>query len=154
MAKDAGYAKQFTGAVRMTARNHWSAQLIGKPYEDFARGPHAFDCWGLVRWVYRQQRDIELPLYGDISPSDLRAVAERMGNPEAQGPWRQVKEPQEFDVMVATARTGGRIGAHVGVMVDHVTVLHIWKKTNACLMPCNHPMIARRILGYWRYESP
>jgi len=35
--------------------------LIGKPWLSNGRGPHAFDCWGLVAHVYQTELNITLP---------------------------------------------------------------------------------------------
>ena len=37
-------------------------EQIGKPYEWGASGPNSFDCGGLVKYVYKQAVNIELPM--------------------------------------------------------------------------------------------
>lgn len=37
-------------------------QQIGKPYQWGAQGPNSFDCGGLVKYVYKQAVNIELPM--------------------------------------------------------------------------------------------
>ena len=36
-------------------------ELLGKPFRLGARGPDAFDCFGLVGWLYREVYGIEIP---------------------------------------------------------------------------------------------
>lgn len=48
------------------------SHLIGLPYRDDSRGPDAFDCYGLVRYLH-EQVGIEIPDYR--SPSDRRMVS-------------------------------------------------------------------------------
>lgn len=56
------------------ARLPWSVieaavgDLVGRPFERGARGPHAFDCWGLVLEVRRR---MHLPLPPDYAGADL-----------------------------------------------------------------------------------
>ena len=56
----------------------WWARYIGLPFQDGGRGPHAFDCWGLVRDVYARELAVALPSYGEISARDLVRVAHAM----------------------------------------------------------------------------
>ena len=41
---------------------HWTADYLGKPWRNGADGPDAFDCYGLVRAVYRDRYGIEMPV--------------------------------------------------------------------------------------------
>ena len=43
------------------------ADIVGKPYKIGGRGPNAFDCWGLVRYVYKELLNIELPVYAGFT---------------------------------------------------------------------------------------
>ena len=38
---------------------HWTAEYLGKPWRNGAAGPDAFDCYGLVRAVYRDRYGVE-----------------------------------------------------------------------------------------------
>lgn len=125
--------------------------LIGKPFDYNARGPHAFDCWGLVHFVYRTELGIDLPLYGDVEASDVAAVAQQMADPAAIGPWIGAAEPAPFDVMTCAA-PGSRIAGHVGLMINSSEVLHVWRGTNVCVMPVDHMFFAGRVRGFWRHE--
>jgi len=40
---------------------HWAVKYIGLPYEPGGRGPDKYDCWGLVRHVYRNEFCMDLP---------------------------------------------------------------------------------------------
>lgn len=51
----------------------WPARYIGAPWQSGGNGPESYDCWGLVRAVYRDIAGIELPLV-DVDAHDPRAV--------------------------------------------------------------------------------
>ncbi|MEO0721956.1 MAG: NlpC/P60 family protein [Pseudomonadota bacterium] len=131
----------------------WWSEYIGKPYEANARGPEAFDCWGLVETVFREALDIGVPSYGDIDTNDLLAVARKMHKPEDVGPWVQAHQAETFDVMLASQRAGTRRPGHVGIMVNSQEVLHVWKGTNVCVMRIDHDFLTGRVLGFYRHRE-
>ena len=51
---------------------HWTADYLGKPWRNGADGPDAFDCYGLVRAVYRDRYGIEMPV---VSADATRVLA-------------------------------------------------------------------------------
>lgn len=42
--------------------SHWTRRYFGKPWVNGARGPDAYDCWGLVRSVYLDRYGLDLPI--------------------------------------------------------------------------------------------
>lgn len=53
---------------------HWAFDLIGRPYDLGAGGPDSFDCWGLVRWVFKNVHGIELPMVAVGESGNERAI--------------------------------------------------------------------------------
>lgn len=99
---------------------HWASPLIGKPWLSCAEGPDAFDCWGLVRWVFEHRHGVSMPRLAlnrtDNVPA-LIAAASVSG-------WRPVSGPPAVDDIVLMR---GRQGRHVGVMIfanGRLGVLH------------------------------
>jgi cell wall-associated NlpC family hydrolase len=95
---------------------HWAAPLIGKPWQAGQDGPHAFDCRGLVRHVYRTRlgRDVTAlapELQGDAKATIAAAHSDGL---------RPVAAPaREYDIAVMA----GAEGPHVGVFVADGTRL-------------------------------
>lgn len=57
--------------------SHWAAAYPGRPYCAGADGPDAFDCWGLVRAVFRAHFGVEFPpvaVGGPERPENVRAI--------------------------------------------------------------------------------
>ncbi len=105
---------------------HWAEDLIGRPWVAGGRGPHAFDCWGLVRWCCRERFAIEVPEI-PVDAANLRAVlAGFRDHPERQR-WRRVERarerPREGDAVLMRQ---SRHPVHVGIWlaVDGGGVLH------------------------------
>lgn len=123
----------------MTA--HWAAHLIGKPYQRGADGPDAFDCWGLVRYAFRTQHGIVLPVVSSMT--DVRRTG-----------WAPVEgEPRAWDVLV----TSGPHGRHIGVVVaanGGLALLHAIERAGACVTPIED----LQVMGYsrptlWRQKT-
>ena len=90
---------------------HWAAQYINKPWQRGARGPGAYDCFGLVHTVLRDHYGITLhEPGGDYSP---RMFMEEI-DARAQD-WVQQSQPADGDVCVMGR---SRIPVHIGIIVD------------------------------------
>jgi hypothetical protein len=97
---------------------------VGRPWLSGGRGPEAFDCWGLVRWIVHEELHRDwLPEY-QILPEQRPQVISAMTQAEVSGEWRRL----------ATPRDGAAVGLskvrhktqHVGLFaaVDGGLVLH------------------------------
>lgn len=132
---------------------HWTARYVGLPFVDGGRTLEGCDCWGLFRLVYAERLGLHLPSYGDTPAADLVAVTEAMSaGVAADERWLQVLEPKEYDGVLMRAY-GARDPGHVGVMVDRQRLLHVEKKTAACIVPLDHYSVRSRILGFWRHRE-
>lgn len=112
---------------------HWAARLIGKPYRRGAAGPDAFDCWGLVRYVFAQQHRVALPAVNvgagpcaDQAMADEGAAAVLLQAARASGFAPAVAALQADDVLLMRNADGGR---HIGVLISHRGTL---KLLHAC----------------------
>lgn len=83
---------------------------IGRPWIDGARGPDAFDCWGLLRWIEDKHFGLMLP--------DLPALPDETRNLYREqietGAWTVIDQPVHGSG--ALLRGGDR--PHVGVFLD------------------------------------
>ena len=52
---------------------HWATHYIGRPWHAGARGPEAFDCWGLFLAIQRGHFGRDLPEI-PVNANDLRTV--------------------------------------------------------------------------------
>jgi cell wall-associated NlpC family hydrolase len=133
---------------------HWADRYIKTPFKDGGRDSLGADCWGLVRMVYRNECDIELPLHGAISSTELAKIAEQVATDASDAnTWLPViGTPQEYDVCVMQWY-GRHIEGHVGVMVDHHRVLHTEAHVGAMIVPVTHPFVSKRIKYFRRHKA-
>jgi hypothetical protein len=90
--------------------------FIGLPYREGARGPDAFDCYGLVAAVFRAARGVELPDFYQDTPgpqSASRAISAALAGEVAGGRSVPVDEPVDFDIAIVGSTLRPH---HVGVV--------------------------------------
>lgn len=127
----------------------WAKQYIGKEFRDNARGPDAYDCWGLMLAVLREQYHIDAPQLSDeyIGVDDAR-IPDVVNAQRASGLWHEVDAPLPGDVVLM--RIMGR-EQHVGVVVSHSEMLTIERGTLSCIERYNSLRWKGRVSGFFRF---
>jgi cell wall-associated NlpC family hydrolase len=126
----------------------WCEKYVGLPFVDHGRTMDGVDCWGLVRIVMKNERNIDLPSYGEISATELLTVTKTISTEANREPWHTVKKPQTFDVVLMRGKP-----LHVGIMVSNTQVLHVEEATASVLLPITHNAIKQRIVGFRRHRN-
>ena len=93
-------------------------QFVGLPYREGARGPDAFDCYGLVAAVFRAVRGVELPDWYQTAPgpqSASRAISAALAGEVAGGRSEPVETPADYDIAIVGSAHRPH---HVGVVVE------------------------------------
>ena len=98
----------------MSSSLHWAAHYIGLPWRAGARGPQAYDCWGLFLAIQCAQFGRQLPEI-PVDATDLRAIAGTFkSHPERQH-WALVTVPSTGD---AVLMRHSKFPSHVGIWLD------------------------------------
>lgn len=103
---------------------HWSYRYCKLPYRDKGRGEDGcFDCWGLVRHVFANERGIQLPSFHDgyMASCATREVARAIQR-GLEAEWRRIETPREYALVIFRS---GSIPDHVGLMISRSEFLHI-----------------------------
>lgn len=132
------------------------ARWIGLPYADKGRGPDAYDCWGLVRVVFLEERRLALPDYRDAyeAAKDHDSVAAAVRGGLADG-WRAVDRPRAFDLVILNIAARPW---HCGVMVAADRFLHVMPpapggaQAFSCIERIDSPRWQRRVEGFYRHD--
>lgn len=80
--------------------NDW----IGKQYQHNGRGPELFDCWGLLRAVYKARTGITLPQWQIVNPAPQNVTRLITAHRDA-GHAIEVAVPQDMDIVMLVRRT-------------------------------------------------
>lgn len=113
----------------------WAQKYIGLPFAEGGRGPQAFDCWGLVRHVLKQECGLEIEPFANIATNDGAAVEAQITAEIGRIDWQEVTEPQAFDVAVLWVnRPFSRTLSHIGLVERPGRLLHVEKdKRTVCV---------------------
>jgi cell wall-associated NlpC family hydrolase len=121
------------------------AKYIGIPFAPRGRGPDAFDCWGLVAYIYAVELGVELPAYVYEEEDQFDTIAAARND----GYWREVDEPSIWDVALFTAQ--GR--PHVALCIDNQRMLHVPEGGTSCVEYINSPRWKSRINAFYRFYT-
>jgi hypothetical protein len=111
---------------------------MGKPFEDGARGPAAYDCLGLMLEVERRL-GVELPAWA----SDVRELAGALAH------WEQVTDPQPGDAILIDS-DDPRWRFHIAVVESAGWMIHTRETTGAVRERYNSFPWQNRIRGFYR----
>ena len=117
--------------------------LVGVPFRYGARGPDAYDCYGLVLECARRA-GVSLPDFG--SASDQGVIAAMMG---ASLPlWAEVPCRPGAVVLLRV----GRFIAHVGYVTGVDQFIHTWESSGGVTMARLSDW-KQRIVGFYEYAG-
>jgi cell wall-associated NlpC family hydrolase len=131
----------------------WCERYVGLPYRMGARGPDAFDCWGLNWLVLAEQFGITAPeAYGvewDKRDRDSRVAAAGAIMREADLHFDEVEPGKEHPSDIIVLRIGGH-PLHCGVVVTPGWMLHAAEDADTALERYNGTVWRNRVAGFWR----
>lgn len=130
----------------------WWNKYVGKPFQEKGRGPDEFDCWGLVRWVYKNDHpdNIIVPSYLECydTTNDRDKLADVIFD-ETQAHWKEPDTPKEFDAIVLRMRG---VPMHVGIVTKPGHMLHCAQGIGTVHERFDSIRWANKVLGFYRYE--
>lgn len=122
-------------------------ELLGKGFQKGARGPHFFDCYGLVKEIYRRL-DVVLPEYE--SP-DEHSLIHQMIN-EGKELFVEIDEPEPYCLVIFRLRP--RYVTHMGVVLeDGKRFVHVLKKSRVSIERLDNLFWAEKIAGFLRWKT-
>lgn len=134
----------------------WVDAYVGVPFLRRGRGAQGWDCWGLVRHIFKERAGIELPAH-DVDTFDWRRVSREMAPEALTSDWTQVEQGKEREMDVAILRSihdGGFAGEfHVGLVVAQGLLLHAEEKVGTVCVPFGHLTIRDRIRRIHRHRQ-
>jgi cell wall-associated NlpC family hydrolase len=85
---------------------HWSAALIGRPYAEHARGPQAFNCWGLLQWCWRERLGLAVPDVREDAGAAFRSIMRdgRYAIDDIEAVEVPLRDARECDAIFMTSR--------------------------------------------------
>jgi cell wall-associated NlpC family hydrolase len=123
-------------------------ELIGVPFVRGARGPDAYDCWGLVRELYKREHGITPPDYND--PQSAPLIAAMLGGGIEL--WKAVPfgTPGSVGLFRVMTRVSCESRLHVGYILRHDLFAHTWESSGGVTIERLTPW-KRRTVGCYSY---
>jgi cell wall-associated NlpC family hydrolase len=116
------------------------ADLIGKPFTKAGRGPDGYDCYGVVREMFRRAGK-EVPNYSTSAESESENAQILAG--------MQVWKKTEAKPGVAVVfRLLGKL--HVGYLLPYGRMIHAWERSGGVTVE-RFDAWQKRAIGYYEY---
>ena len=123
------------------------ADLVGKPFRYGARGPDAYDCYGLCKEIYRR-RGITLPNF----PSSEEVEINRMSMEVGKSFFQRIDAPAAFCIVAFMIRPP--YTSHVGIVLpDLAHFMHVMEQTSVTIERLDGLLWTRRITGYYEWKN-
>jgi cell wall-associated NlpC family hydrolase len=120
--------------------------LIGIPYKRGGRGPHVYDCYGLVMEMHRRAGGLELKDYA--SPEKAHEVTALFASEVRL--WTPCEPSAGAVPYVVIVLPSGLVWTHCGYMLDDNRMIHTWEKSGGVCVE-RVDTWKRRIKGFYRY---
>lgn len=111
-------------------------KYLGKAWVNGAQGPDAYDCWNLVRAIYKNEKNIDIPFFNVDALKPL-AVRHAFQETNEYKNWRLVDDFADFDVVLLSQASRPH---HVGIWFQG-RLLHsvegagvVWQNTQSLKM--------------------
>jgi sulfur carrier protein ThiS len=124
-------------------------QYIGIPYVEKGRDGSGVDCWGLVRLIYKNEYNIDLPSFSSEYTVDDDARIGELFAQYKEG-WEHLDVPEAGNVVLF--RMFGT-DSHIGVLVSPTHFIHVREGRDSVIEALNSTKWAKRISGYYKYSE-
>jgi len=127
----------------------WQNKYVGIPYKEKGRDLNGIDCWGLLRLVYSEEFNIELPSFvADYIENDTQSIQELIA--QYKEGWEPVDKPVP-GCLVLFRVLGTE--SHVGIAVSTTHFLHARQGQDSAVESFDSRAWANRIVGYYKYSE-
>ena len=127
----------------------WWNDYVGIPFLAKGRDRDGIDCWGLVRLVYKEQFNIELPSFSEEYEADDTARMKELVAQYLEG-WQETKEPKPGTGILF--RVMG-FESHMGIYLGDNKFLHCRENQSAVIESLDRIEWKNRLVGFFNYTE-
>ena len=134
----------------MCPRDGWLryADLIGKPFREYGRGPEGYDCYGVYLEVNRRLGR-EVPDLESVAIGQTEVILAKVE--ESRKLFERVSDPQPGDLVLIENEPGQC--RHIGVVVGRGFFLQACDRIGIHRSRLDHRLWRQRIEGVYRYAG-
>lgn len=128
-------------------------KYIGIPFVDGGRAISGLDCWGLVKLIYKNEYNIELPDYY-CSCNSYAMVGSLMAN-EKNKYWERVENPKEGNIITFEGLVPELEYAitHVGIVINDTHFIHAIQDIGVSAKHLHRGFWSERIEGFYQWKG-
>ena len=127
----------------------WYNDYVGIPFLAKGRDAAGVDCWGLVRLVYKEEFDIELPSFADDYEYDDTDRIEQLAAQYKEG-WEETTIPKPGSVVLF--KVLGHI-SHIGIYIGGNKFLHCLENHSSVIESLDSINWNKRFAGFYNYSE-
>jgi len=128
--------------------------VLGVRFKRKSESPKdGFTCWSLVKYVYRNYYNIEIPdYYSSIcdNPLDDNYVCDKFECYKRETVWKEIQLPQEPCVVLM--KNCSEFVNHAGIYIGDNSFLHCVYNHGVILSKINDRLWGKKICGYYVYN--
>lgn len=99
--------------------NPWLINYLGKPFEYGKSGPHSYDCWGLVKAVYKEQSNIIINDIDSYPQQHYKSISTTIKKYSKSAQWKKVDLKKNLDlVLFARKNRLLSLPEHIGILLE------------------------------------
>ncbi len=100
----------------------WINNYLNKPWVAYARGPHAYDCWGLVISVLKNHFNSQpIDSHDEVTTDNREEITQAFYDEIRAGRWQQSPSAKHGSVVVCWIEQDGQLLVrHVGLYLSTV----------------------------------
>ena len=127
----------------------WHNKYIGIPFLDKGRDIHGIDCWGLVRLIYKQEYNIDLPNFStDYEADDTEQMRDLLA--QYKEGWEKIDGPTEGCIVLFNILG---VESHMGIAVSSTHFLHARDGRDSAIESFESVGWKNRITGFYKYSE-
>lgn len=125
----------------------WYNDYVGIPFLQKGREKSGVDCWGLVRLVYKEEFDTDLPSFADDYEYDDTERIEQLTAQYKEG-WEETSTPKPGSVVLF--KVLGHL-SHIGIYIGGNKFLHCLENHSSVIEDLNSINWNKRFAGFFNY---
>lgn len=122
------------------------------PYAKFGRNREGVDCWGLVRLIYKDEFNIDLPGYEGIDWKDGKTISANIELESQSSKWIEIPREERQTGDIITLKIKG-LPWHIGVLMNTEQFIHAEPICGVCVERLGAIHWKSRVDSFYRYSD-
>ena len=122
-------------------------KYLSIPFLEFGRDFYGCDCYGLVRLIYKNEFEIDIPEFCGIGHKEYLKISDKIDQCKCTSDWKSVNSPRLGDVVLLKNKG---VATHVGLLVSADKFIHMSENIGCSIDGIAGSRWNSRIEGFYR----